>query len=157
MHSTEAWAERSRTTDVARRCALVIIMSMGMRGCMEFPPVTGAPDATPGGSATDGGADALVDSPCFKCSAGLDETGPNCADQYAACKAVDKCEDLFLCGIAHDCYAAGVNLTNCIIPCGIQVGVVSLSDPAIAPLQTLIQCVSQTCSAVCSPAGGADN
>jgi hypothetical protein len=134
---------------------LITACICGIAGCLDFTPVTASPDDDAGSDAASdagNGEDAwLPSNACSLCGAGAPEAGGQCASAYAACADDPKCAAMFACGVRDGCFAEGASFVDCITPCGQKAGVVSASDPTVATFTPLYVCMTQNCTAACTP------
>ena len=111
-------------------------------GCLDFSPIVVA-------SAPDSGTTGDLCAACYRAA---NQPGPGCANEVAACNAIDRCKQAFECSEVKGCYRGSKeNLVSCGTPCAAEAGVVTVDDPAIVAGTRFYACILGPCRQACFP------
>jgi hypothetical protein len=133
---------------------LFMLLSFALAGCMDITPIVLTVD---GGDATPITFDAPVAeadaglSECDRCVFGLDDAGPGCSAELAACDKMEACAKTVICARANGCLEGKdfKGILDCGIPCAKAAGVTDQTSPEAQAILELIACVQNTCAKPC--------
>ena len=98
-------------------------------------------------------SDADADAPptCRECIESPDVPGPGCATEVASCRASAKCKQIYECLFEAGCWATSVrkDFIICGLPCAIDAGVVSETDPDALAAIAVAECADPKCGTYC--------